>query len=165
MTLASTAADKVSETLNADGRSLSHVAAGVVICAALIGVTTALSVSGRQAPAPGAKPSRHPLMKALWPSLFSVTTLAALRVWNAPDSPERTRALGLWGLLQTSNLACSALKPRQQAGQITAAVATAGLTAAYAHAASYVDRKAAALTAPTGFAGLSSVIATPTKGA
>lgn len=158
------AGDKVSETLNAEHRSLGHVAAGAGICVALIVVTAALSASGRQAPAPGAKPSRHPLVKAIWPSLFSVTTLAALRVWNAPASRERTRALGLWSVLQASNLLFSALKPRHQAGQVTAAVVTAGLTAAYAHAASYVDEKAAAMSAPTGFAGLSTVIATPAKG-
>ncbi|MBT9470733.1 MAG: hypothetical protein IV099_06065 [Phenylobacterium sp.] len=130
----------------------------------MIAVTAALSASGRQAPAPEAKSSRHPLVKAIWPSLFSVTTLAALRVWNAPASRERTRLLGFWNVLQASNLLFSALKPRSQSGQVTAALATAGLTAAYAHAASYVDPKAAALSAPTGFAGLSSVIATPAKG-
>lgn len=69
-------------------------------------------------------------MKAIWPSLFSATTLAALRVWNAPASRERTRARGFWGVLQASNLLFSALKPRSQSGQVTAALATAGLTAA-----------------------------------
>lgn len=164
MTLASAANEKIAEAINAEHRSLGHVAIGAGVCLALIAVTAALSVSGRQAPAPGAKPSRHPLVKAIWPSLFSVTTLAALRVWNAPASRERARALGFWGVLQASNLLFSALKPRSQSGQVTAALATAGLTAAYAHAASYVDPKAAALSAPTGFAGLSSVIATPAKG-
>ena len=121
MTLASAANDKIAEAITAEHRSLGHVLIGAGVCLALTAVTAALSVSGRQGPAPGAKPSRHPLVKAIWPSLFS------------------------------------ALKPRSQSGQVTAALAIAGLTAAYAHAASYVDPKAAALSAPTGFAGLSSV--------
>ena len=91
-------------------------------------------------------------------------TLAALPVWTTPASHERTRALGFWRVLQASNLLFSALKPSSQSGQVTAALATAGLTAAYAHAAPSVDPKAAALSPPTGFAGLSSVIATPAKG-
>jgi tryptophan-rich sensory protein len=92
-----------------------------------------------------------------------MTTLAALRVWNAPPSRERGQALTLWSALQASNILLTLWRPRRRAGQLAAAVATAGLTAAYAHAASYVDRKAATMTAPTGFAGLAAVVATPAK--
>lgn len=80
--------------------------------------------------------------------------LAALARLDAPASRERTRAMGFWGVLQASNLLFSALNPRSQSGQATAALATAGLTAAYAPAASHLDPKAAVLSAPAGFAGL-----------
>jgi tryptophan-rich sensory protein len=104
-------------------------------------------------------------MRAVWPALFSVTSLAALRVWNAPDSPDRNRALGLWAGLQGLSMLWMAWAPRDRTTQIVAAVSTAGLTAAYAHQAAYVDRKAAGLIAPTGFAGLSALIAKPAHAA
>lgn len=161
MTLADQAQDKLNETLNAEGRSLAHVATGAAVCAILIGITATLSVTRAQPPAPGAEPSREPLIRAIWPSLFSVTTLAALRVWNAPASAARTRALAMWSVLQATNLAVTWWRPRGRRGQAVAALATAGLTAGYAHAASYVDEKAAHMTAPTGFAGLAALVATP----
>jgi len=157
------AQDHLTQTLNAEGRSASHVATGVLICVALIGVSAGLAVLRPQPPAPGAEPPRHPLMRAVWPSLFSMTTLAALRVWNAPPSRARNKALGWWSVLQGSNLAMTLWRPRRRGEQIAAAAATAALTAAYAHSASYVDVKAANLTAPTGFAGLASLVATPTR--
>lgn len=163
MSIADHAQDKLTESLNAEGRSAGHVAIGVAICAALIGVTAAVSVARPQPAAPGAKPSRHPLVRAIWPSLFSVTTLAALRVWNAPSSPERRRALGLWSVLQASNLVMTLWRPTRRSEQVVAAATTAALTAAYAHAAAYVDEKAATMTAPTGFAGLASLAATPAR--
>jgi len=161
MPLADKAQDKLTETLNAEGRSVAHVATGAAVCAVLIAITATLSIVRAQPPAPGAEPSRHPLRRAIWPSLFSVTTLAAMRVWNAPPSRERRQALGLWAVLQASNIALTLWRPQRRNGQLAAAVTTAGLTAAYAHAASYVDQKAATMTAPTGFAGLAAVVATP----
>ncbi len=163
MPITDAAANKLTSSLNAEGRSPGHVAAGVAVCAALIGVTAALAVARPQPPAPGAKPSRHPWVRAIWPSLFSVTTLAALRVWNAPASAERSRALGLWSVLQASNIAMTLWRPHRRAEQVVAAATTAALTAAYAHSAAYVDEKAANLTAPTGFAGLAALVATPTR--
>ena len=163
MPIADAAADKVLESLNADDRSAGHVAAGIAICVALIGVTAAVSVARPQPPAPGAKPSRHPWVRAIWPSLFSVTTLAALRVWNAPASPARTRALGLWTVLQASTIAMTLWRPKRRGEQVVAAAATAALTAAYAHSAANVDQKPATLTAPTGFAGRAALAATPAK--
>lgn len=153
--------DRISEGLNAAQRSTSHVALGVAVCAALIAVTAGLSVARPQPAAPGAKPSRHPWVRAIWPSLFSVATLAALRVWNAPSSPRRNQALAWWAALQASNIGLTIWRPRQREGQIAAAVGTAVLTTAYARAASYVDPKAAALSAPTGFTGLAALAATP----
>jgi benzodiazapine receptor len=157
------AQDHLAQTLNAQGRSAGHVVTGVAICAALIGVSAALAVARPVPAAPGAEPSRHPWMRAIWPSLFSVTTLAALRVWNAPPNAARRKALAWWGVLQGSNLAMTLWRPRRRSQQLAAATTTAALTAAYAHAASYVDVKAANLTAPTGFAGLASLAATPAR--
>ncbi|WP_091740510.1 hypothetical protein [Phenylobacterium immobile] len=161
MQIADEVQDRVSESLNAGHRSASHVALGVAVCVALIGVTAGLSIARPQPVAPGAKPDRHPLMRAVWPSLFSVATLAALRVWNAPSGPARTRALAWWGALQASNMAVTVWRPRDRNAQVVAAVATAALTTVYARAASYVDPKAAALSAPTGFTGLAALAATP----
>ena len=161
MDLAERAQDKLEEALNAEGRSRGHVAAGLLVCLGCIAATAAIAAARPQPAAPGAKPSRHPAMRAVWPALFSVTTLAALRVWNAPDSAERTRALGLWVGLQGLSMLWMAWAPRDRTTQVVAAVSTAGLTAAYAHQAAYVDRKAAGLIAPTGFAGLSALIARP----
>jgi len=163
MTLADKAQDKAVESLNAEGRSVGHIALGAGIAALLIGATAAISARRAPAVAPGGEPVRHPMVKAMWPAVFSVTTLAALRVWNAPDSRARTRALSLWGVLQASNLALIFWRPTGRAGQLVAATATAGLTAAYAHAAADVDQKAANVAAPSGFAGLASLAATPSR--
>lgn len=161
MNLIAAAQDRITDSLNAEGRSLRHVATGAVVCAALIGLVAAVSIARPQPAAPGDESSRHPLMRAIWPSLFSMTTLAALRVWNAPDSANRARALGFWGVLQASNLVMTFWRPQRRAGRVAAATTTALLTAAYAHAAASVDEKAASIAAPAGFAGLASVVAEP----
>lgn len=161
MSLVDGARERLSESLNAEGRSLGHVAAGVAVCAGLIGLVAAVSVARPQPLAPGDEPERHPLLRAIWPSLFSLTTLAALRVWNAPASARRNRALGFWGVLHAANLILTVWRPTSRGERIAAATTTAVLTAAYAHAAADVDEKAANLAAPTGFAGLAAVIAEP----
>jgi len=153
--------DEVEEALNADGRSGAHVALGLLICTGVVAINTAVAAARPQPPAPGAKHSRHPLMRSVWPALFSLTTLAALRIWNAPSSPARSRALGLWGALQGLNMFWMLARPRDKTGQAAAAITTAGLTAVYAHAAAAVDPKAAGMVAPTGFAGLSALVARP----
>ncbi len=161
MHLADRAHDELEEALNAQGRSAGHVLLGVGICLAMVATTTVVASMKPQPVAPGGRPSRHPAMRAAWPALFSVTSLAGLRVWNAPDSVERTRALGLWAALQGASLLWMSWAPKDRATQVVAAVSTAALTAGYAHASSYVDRKAAAMIAPTGFAGVSALIAKP----
>lgn len=161
MRLIDDAERQIIKSLNAEGRSPGHVAAGLAICGALIAATAVLSSVRKLPPAPGAEPSGHPVMRTIWPSLFSVTTLAALRIWNAPSSPRRTRALGLWALVQTASLGFTLWRPRDRTAQIVAAVATAGLTAVYARAAAHVDEKAANIAAPTGFTGLANIAATP----
>lgn len=158
MTVWDKAQDKVEETLNAEGRSATHVAVGLLICAAAVGATAAIAVVRPQPAAPGAPPERRSSpMRAVWPALFSVTTLAAIRVWNAPSSPERTRALAAWGGLQGLNALWMALRPRDRPTQIAAALTTAGMTALYARAASRVDKKAAGMVAPAGWMSLAGV--------
>lgn len=160
MPLSETLHHKVGETLNSEGRSLGHVLTGAAICLAAVGVSTLVAAYRT----PGGvnpkvrrqydrldEPAIAPPKKAisiLWPALFSVTSLAALRIWNAPPSPERTRALAMWGGLQALNTIWMALGPKRRAEQVVAALSTAGLTAAYAGAARKVDEKAAGMVAP-----------------
>jgi benzodiazapine receptor len=161
MAIIDTVETKFQDSLNAQGRSKGHVALGLLVCAAFVGVTAAIAATRPQPVAPGAKPSRRPAIKAAWPALFSVTTLANMRVWNAPSSPDRTRALALFVVMQLTSMFWMFKRPRDKGAQLAAAVSTAACTAAYAHAAAYVDQKAAGLVAPSGFVGLAALIAKP----
>ncbi len=153
---------EVSEQLNADGKDPAHVVMGLAICLGAVATVTLLgNRHGRQPAAPGAAPSRSPLAKLIWPAIASTGTIAALRVWNAPDGPERGRALALWGATQALGLFWMQRRPERLAGQLVAALSTAAVTALYARAALAVDEKAARLIAPTSFAGLSSLVAQP----
>ena len=157
--------DKIEEALNAEGRSKSHVALGLLICLGCVGATAAIAASRPQPPAPGARvEKKSSSLRAIWPALFSVTTLAAVRVWNAPSSPQRTRALGLWGGLQGLNVLWMILGPRDKVTRIVAGLSTAGMTALYARAASDVDAKAASLVAPAIGGSLAALVATPARG-
>lgn len=71
-------------------------------------------------------------MTMLWPPVFIALALSGLRVWNAPASPSRTRALTLWGLLQGFNAAWMTLGTRRLGGPVTAGAAAAGASLAYA---------------------------------
>lgn len=156
---------EVSETLNAEGQDPAHVAMGLAVCLGAVAAVTVLGArQGRQPAAPGAEPSRSPLAKLIWPAITSTGTIAALRVWNAPDSPERGRALALWGATQALGLFWMKRRPERLPLQLAAALSTAAVTAAYARAALAVDEKAARLVAPTSFAGLSSLLAQPSQG-
>jgi translocator protein len=86
----------------------------------------------------------------VWTALYGASAVSAARVYRSPPSPQRSRALVLWGVQQALNAAWSPLffqrhRPR-------AALADIGLLGvaigAYAHSASQVDRAAAALVAP-----------------
>lgn len=152
MDLLSEAGDKLEDTLNAEGRSPVHVGVGVLVCVGVVAVTALLAA--RQEPG-GFERSveRHTeadrgALSAVWPTLFSITTLAALRIWNAEHSPARTRALTLWGLSQVFNAVWMAFSPRRRELKAAGAIATAGLTAAYAQAARRVDVKSGGMVAP-----------------
>lgn len=160
MALVDKVEDKLQETLNAEGRSARHVALGLLICVGAVGLTATLAAVKPQPMAPGApREPRSSLSRAVWPALFSVTTLAAMRIWNAPSSPERTRALSLWGALQGLNALWMVLAPRDKPTQVAAGLSTAALTTIYARAASDVDEKAAGMVGPAGWASLAGVFA------
>lgn len=153
MDLVHKARAQVGRELNAQDRSANHVALGVALCVALAGGTAVLAA--RQAAraqtvddgsAPGS--DARAMLTALLPAVFSMTSLSALRVWNAPDSRARVEALSLWGLSQALNAALVWLSPRRQSAQIAAVLSAAGLTALYARAARKVDARAATLVTP-----------------
>jgi tryptophan-rich sensory protein len=160
MSLADEVEDKVQDALNAEGRSASHVALGALLCLGAVAATAVIASVKPQPVAPGApREPRSSLSRAIWPALFSVTTLAALRLWNAPPSPARTRALGLWGALQGLNAVWMLIAPRDKPRQIAAGLSTAALTLLYARTASEVDERAANLVGPAGWASLAGLFA------
>lgn len=89
-------------------------------------------------------------MSLILPAVYSVTTLSAVRVWNAPSRPERTAALGLWAAAQALNAVWIAMRPASRGLQIAAAMSSAGLAAAFAHEARKLDERAGKLASPTG---------------
>lgn len=150
----------IDDVANSRGRSVQHLMTGVALTAGAV-VVSAL-VARANAPTPD-----HPQIKAdydrlrqpgfrppaaafsiIWPPLFMALTLSGLRVWNAPKSPARTQALTLWATVQALNGLWMALGPRRLGGQLAAAVASLGTSAAYAWRARQVDAPAANLVAP-----------------
>lgn len=163
MTIADKVEDKLTEALNAEGRSARHVALGLLVALGAVGATAAIAAVKPQPAVPGGpRQPRASLGRAIWPALFSVTTLAAIRVWNAPSSPARTRALTFWGALQGVNALWMVLCPRDRVTQTVAALSTAGMTGLYAKAAADVDQKAASMVGPAGWASLGGAF-TPRK--
>lgn len=149
--------DVASEFLNAEGRGAAHVALGVAIT---VGFALAATLFARKTitprpqtladdDAPITERPRGPLSLIL-PAVFSVTTLSAVRVWNAPRQRERTTAMGLWAAAQALNAVWIALRPAGRTLQIAAAMSSAGLAAAFAHEARKLDARAGKLAAPTG---------------
>jgi tryptophan-rich sensory protein len=86
----------------------------------------------------------------VWTVLYAASSLSATRVFRAEPSPERTRALALWGAQQTFNALWTPLFFGQR--KATAALVDLGLLwaslAAYAKTAGHVDRRAAELVVP-----------------
>lgn len=94
----------------------------------------------------------------IWAGLYAAMAVSAWRVWRAPDSSARSRALRLWGAQLGLNAAWSpaffaAKRPRTALGIITALLPTLGRYVKYARE---VDRLAGTLMVPylawTGFA-------------
>jgi tryptophan-rich sensory protein len=152
--------DRVEELLNARDRSLGHVLAGAAVCLGAAALSAV--IAAKRSPTKANPKLEHEydrLEKAdfeppksaysvVWPALFSVTTLSALRIWNAPSGPDRTKALGLWAALQGMNALWMALSPKHRATTVATALLTAVVTFAYARQAGKVDEKSAGMIAP-----------------
>ena len=86
----------------------------------------------------------------MWTTLYALMAGSAARVYKAPRSSERSRALTLWGAQLALNAAWSVIffgarRPKTAVADIIALVATIG---AYMHQARRVDRAATAMMAP-----------------
>lgn len=86
----------------------------------------------------------------VWTALYAAMAFSAWRVWRAPDSPARSRALRLWAAQLGLNAAWSptffaAKRPRAALGIVAALLPTLG---SYIKAAAQVDRLAARLMVP-----------------
>ena len=86
----------------------------------------------------------------VWLPLYGALTLSGWRIWNAPKTPARDRALGHWFGIQVFNALWMWLGfGRRKRGAATAeAVLTTANAAAYIEAARHVDRPAALLAVP-----------------
>ncbi|MDQ8029130.1 MAG: tryptophan-rich sensory protein [Brevundimonas sp.] len=153
------AKDAALDFVNGEDRSVGHVLLGVAVTA---GFALAATFLAQKALTPrlsaedlrsGARPvterPRGP-MSMIVPAVFSATSLSAVRVWNAPSQPRRNAALGLWAATQAVNALWLAARPAGRVLQIGAAMASAGLAAAFAHEARRLDPDAGKLAAPIG---------------
>jgi benzodiazapine receptor len=156
--------------INARGRSRTHVAEGVALCVGAVLVSALLAAKAAPTDANLKRQIenrllRHPPFEPpkktfalVWPPLFLSLTLSGLRIWNAPASPARSRALGFWGAVQGLNALWMLWGPRRQAATLATAVATLGSAVAYMNNARKVDGPAAAMVSPylgwISFAGL-----------
>ncbi|WP_339870739.1 TspO protein [uncultured Brevundimonas sp.] len=153
------ARDAATDFFNAEGRGPGHILLGVAVTAGFALLATAFA-TGTLRPlrrdsgsddqdGPVTERPRGPISLVL-PAMFSVTTLSALRVWNAPSRPGRKSALGLWAAAQAVNAVWIALRPAGRGLQIAAAMSSAGLAAAFAHEARKLDVGAGKLASPIG---------------
>jgi translocator protein len=101
----------------------------------------------------------RPVMSLLWPPVFMALALSGLRVWSAPPSPARTRALTIWSLLQGFNAAWMTFGSRRLGGQVTTVSAALGAAAAYALNARKVEQPLSGLASPyVGWMGLANLL-------
>ena len=151
--------EHASHLLNTQGRSSVHVATGIVLTVGFALLATAIASgsihprrSERQIRKGGAPVQEKPqgAFSLILPAVFSATTLSAVRVWNAPTSPARSLAMGLWFAAQTVNAIWLGLRPSSRKSQIAAAMSSAGLAAAFAFEARRLDDAAGKMAAPIG---------------
>jgi tryptophan-rich sensory protein len=141
----------VEDAFNSRGRTLGHVLAGV----ALVGGAVALSAAlGHYADAELQEergtlddPDDAPV-SAVWTPLFLALTASGLRVWNAPESKERTAGLTLWTAIQAVNALWLVLGPRRLGGNTAASLGATAAAFAYLQAVQKLDHRAAAWVAP-----------------
>lgn len=165
---AETISEAVKSAANAGGRSTRHLLTGLAVTAGAVAASAL--IARLNAPAPDnaqvhadyqalEKPAQARLFAIVWPPLFMALTLSGLRIWNAPQSPARTQALTLWGTVQALNATWMALGPRRLGGQLAAAVASLGTSAAYIWRARRVDPAAAQMVTPyLGWIGFANVL-------
>jgi benzodiazapine receptor len=156
---------------NSRGRSARHIliglglTGGAVLVSALIARANAPTPDNREIYSdyeeleqPEFKPPSA-AFAVVWPPLFMALTVSALRIWNAPRSPERTQALTLWGMAQALNATWMALGPRRLSGQLITATAALGTALAYVWRSRKVDAPAAGMVAPyVGWIGFANVL-------
>ncbi len=163
--------ESAQDMINAEGRSGLHVLEGLLVVAGAV-LLSAL-VTAKAAPGHGntkrkvqeamlSKPAETPSAGAFaqaWPALSLVLTLSGLRIWNAPSSPQRTRALGFWAAIQALNALWMTWSPRQQSARLATTAAALGAGALFANEARKVDGTAAALVSPyLGWSGVTSLV-------
>lgn len=151
--------DALDDGLNARGRSATHVAAGIALCGGAL-LLTALAgyhdkpadeLKHKLADATMDKPSFQPserTFSAVMPPMFLLLTFSGIRIWNAPASPVRTRALAIWSGIQALHAAAAFWSPTQKRAQLATSAATMVGALAYAHDARKVDPPSAAIIAP-----------------
>jgi len=150
----------VDSLANSRGRTVGHVATGLVLTAGAVLISAVISAGSAPTKAnpkakaaydlldqPGFTPPKS-AFAVIWPPLFLSLTLSGLRIWNAPPSRERSEALTLWGAVQVLNTVWMALGPGRLGGQLAAALASFGTSAAYVLRARKVDPPASNMVAP-----------------
>ncbi len=98
--------------------------------------------------APAQPPAR--VFGPVWTVLYGLIAYSGWRIWNAPDSPARRRALALWAGQLTLNGAWTPLffGARRPVAALVDVVALDATASAYAATALGVDRPAALALAP-----------------
>jgi tryptophan-rich sensory protein len=99
------------------------------------------------------KPAGQPPPKVfgpVWTVLYGLMSWSAFRIFRAPRSPERSRALRIWWTQLALNGAWSPIffGSRRKRGALVDLAGTVAATVAYIRAAGRVDRLAAKLMAP-----------------
>jgi tryptophan-rich sensory protein len=135
-------------------------AGGVLFAALSYGAAAlgALTMRGRGAPDKAwyrglRKPVFQPpsgLFGPVWTVLYGTIAYSGYRIWRAPRSPERTRALALWGTQLALNATWTPLffGARRPAAALADIVALDLAAGAYTAAAAQVDPTAAKAVAP-----------------
>ena len=153
------ARDAALDLVNADKDDIGHVLLGVAVTAGFALAATLLANKALQPRLSaadirsGARPvTERPrgAMSMIVPAVFSATSLSAVRVWNGPKSKHRTGTLALWAATQVVNAIWLAARPAGRGFQIAAAMASAGMAAAFAHEARKLDPAAGKLASPIG---------------
>lgn len=150
------ARDAALDLVNADRDEIGHVVLGVVVTAGFALAATFLANKALQPRLDirsGARPvTERPrgAMSMIVPAVFSATSLSAVRVWNGPKSKHRTGTLALWAATQVVNAIWLAARPAGRGFQIAAAMASAGMAAAFAHEARKLDEGAGKMASPIG---------------